>query len=106
MLQSQQYYLPILHQPIAFDELMKKDFDNKLIAHCEEDISRSKINNFQLSTLNSQLIAIGPEGDFTLEEIKLAVQQNFKSISLGKNRLRTETAGLVAVTLLQHLCEK
>ena len=49
------------------------------------------------------LILIGPEGDFDLEEIKLAISKGFEPISLGKSRLRTETAGLAAVQMLQIL---
>jgi 16S rRNA (uracil1498-N3)-methyltransferase len=48
----------------------------------------------------SGTILIGPEGDFTIEEIELALQKNFKPASLGAYRLRTETAGIVAATLL------
>ena len=47
--------------------------------------------------MKSQLIVVGPEGDFTLEELKLAEENNFKMISLGQNRLRTETACIVGI---------
>lgn len=100
MLQSQQYHLPNLHDPIFFKELCSQEFDNKFIAHCENEINKEQLNQVQLNS--STIIAIGPEGDFTTEEIEQALQQNFKSVSLGNNRLRTETAGLVAVTLLHN----
>lgn len=103
MLQSQQSFVPLLHNPIAFDELIKKEYNQKLIAHCEVGLERMEINHCQPSAFKSQLILIGPEGDFTSQEIEAALQQNFKSVSLGKNRLRTETAGLVAVTLLSYV---
>ena len=102
MLQSQQYHLPPLHEPMTFTEILKLEFDNKLIAHCEKEIIRKEIVECQDLVKGSTLICIGPEGDFTIEEIEEALQQNFKSVSLGKNRLRTETAGLVAVTLLNY----
>jgi len=102
MLQSQQYHFPVLYEPQPFNKIIAQTFDNKLIAHCDSNIERHAISNSTFNIQHSTLIAIGPEGDFTNEEIKLALQQNFKSISLGKNRLRTETAGLVAVTLLHH----
>lgn len=105
MLQSQQYHLPILHEPTTFSELIAMQFDNKFIAHCEEGINRIELSNAKLNTNNSTLIAIGPEGDFTPKEIEDALQQNFKSVRLGKNRLRTETAGLVSVTLLHHYAQ-
>ena len=106
MLQSQQYFLPILHKELAFSNLLNLDFDTKLIAHCDTNLQREPlIMDSKLKTNNSKLIIIGPEGDFTTEEIQQALQQNFKSITLGKNRLRTETAGLVAVTLLNHYAQ-
>lgn len=100
MLQSQQYHLPKLHEPKSFDEVLKIEADNKLIAHCEESFEKEQLNNSTKD--HSTIILIGPEGDFTPEEIAQALQQKFKSVRLGNNRLRTETAGLVAVTLLQH----
>ncbi len=103
MLQSQQYHLPILHEPTSFEEVIKIEAGNKFIAHCENDTEKKHLNLYcHPEPVEGQLILIGPEGDFTTEEIEQASQQNFKSVSLGNNRLRTETAGLVAVTLLQH----
>ena len=100
MLQSQQYHLPVLHEPASFEEILKIEAGKKLIAHCEQDFDKQGVNNS--TNVNSTIILIGPEGDFTTDEIERALQQNFKSVRLGNNRLRTETAGLVAVTLLQH----
>jgi 16S rRNA (uracil1498-N3)-methyltransferase len=61
----------------------------------------------QIAAANkSSLILIGPEGDFTKEEVSLCIQQNCKPVSLGNNRLRTETAGLVAVTILNQIESK
>jgi 16S rRNA (uracil1498-N3)-methyltransferase len=53
-----------------------------------------------MSNTASQIILIGPEGDFTHEEIQTALKNNFVPVSLGNTRLRTETAGMVAATLL------
>jgi 16S rRNA (uracil1498-N3)-methyltransferase len=52
-------------------------------------------------TLPSQIILIGPEGDFTGEEVQLAIQNHFDAVSLGYTRLRAETAGVVAATILK-----
>ena len=52
------------------------------------------------------LILVGPEGDFSVDEVDLALKNGFQSISLGENRLRTETAGLVAVTIAQFALRK
>ncbi len=102
MLQSQQTWLPVLHQPQQFNNVIIKQFSNysKYIAHCESEATKQPLHS-QLSTFNSQLILIGPEGDFTAKEIELALQNNFMPVSLGNTRLRTETAGMVAATLLR-----
>jgi 16S rRNA (uracil1498-N3)-methyltransferase len=100
MLQSQQCWLPVLHEPTKFNELIKSSVQQqKFIAHCMDGAKRSlaDLNNQPLS---SKIILIGPEGDFTNDEIELALQNDFAPVSLGKTRLRTETAGMVAATLL------
>jgi 16S rRNA (uracil1498-N3)-methyltransferase len=106
MLQSQQTWLPVLHQPVDFRILLEGskpiqelDKQQKFIAHCENEETRQQLMS-QVSTFNSQLICIGPEGDFTLAEIELALQHNFIPVSLGETRLRTETAGVVAAVIL------
>ena len=103
MLQSQQCWLPVLHEPTKFNELIKSSAQQqKFIAHCIDDAKRSlaELNN---QSLSSKIILIGPEGDFTAEEIKLALNNHFSAVSLGETRLRTETAGIVAATLLVNL---
>ncbi len=99
MLQSQQCWLPVLHQPVEFDKAVKTiSSDLKLIAHCEDVTAKNNLSTLQL--LNSSTILIGPEGDFTPSEIEQALLHNFKPVSLGETRLRTETAGVVAAVLL------
>jgi 16S rRNA (uracil1498-N3)-methyltransferase len=99
MLQSQQFYLPDLQEPQQFDDLVKRSNDpQRLIAHCLPD---QKQELHQVMQANKDtIILIGPEGDFTREEIDLALAQGFTPVSLGNTRLRTETAGLVAVVLM------
>ncbi len=76
-------------------DFIKQEFDGaKYIAHCE-DIEKTELKN--MPKAKKTLILIGPEGDFSQKEIGIALQNNFKSVSLGKSRLRTETAGIVAV---------
>ncbi|MBL0232088.1 MAG: 16S rRNA (uracil(1498)-N(3))-methyltransferase [Chitinophagaceae bacterium] len=98
MLQSQQCWLPELLEPIRFEEMesWSSQVENKFIAHCmpEYRFSLSK-----LPAVEKGLIAIGPEGDFSHKEIQLAVEKNFTPVLLGDNRLRTETAGMVAAAL-------
>lgn len=101
MLQSHQAWMPILHEPISFEKLILTDkSESKFIAHCEMDEKKHLLNSISKSL--SSIMLIGPEGDFTATEIELALKNNFIPVSLGENRLRTETAGMVAVTLLNH----
>jgi 16S rRNA (uracil1498-N3)-methyltransferase len=98
MLQSQQTWLPILHEPVTVDQvILSPDYSTKLIAHCEEAI-KTPLQN--IGSTENTIILIGPEGDFTTDEISLATANNFIEVSLGNTRLRTETAGVVAATLL------
>lgn len=99
MLQSQQCWLPILHEPTEFEKVIHLSFEQKFIAHCGES-NKQSLSSQQLNNSPSQLILIGPEGDFTYEEIESALKNNFVAVSLGNTRLRTETAGMVAATLL------
>lgn len=101
MLQSQQTWLPVLHEPVKFENLKMMQFENalKLIAHCEET-EKNSFSNFQIDQFDNSIILIGPEGDFTNAEIESVLQQNYIPVTLGETRLRTETAAVVAATLL------
>lgn len=102
MLQSQQTFLPQLHQPKKFDVFINESFDGlKLIAHCA-DQKKQTLKDFTDQKTN-KLILIGPEGDFSSTEIESALKQNFIPVSLGNTRLRSETAGIVAVTFLNGI---
>ena len=101
MLQSQQTWLPVLHAPTKFNDVVKQATQQKkMIAHCEEEKSKVQLAQQPVNSLTAQLILIGPEGDFTSEEIEQALQNNFMAVALGNTRLRTETAGVVAAALL------
>ena len=104
MLQSQQTWLPVLHQPTKYTDLLTRQFVdcNKFIAHCEEE-KKQPLTNQLINQSTNQLILIGPEGDFTKQEIELALQNNFVPVTLGNTRLRSETAGVVGATLLCNL---
>ena len=102
MLQSQQTFLPVLQEPIKLTDVINKAIqEQKFIAHCEDENNKVQLASKLLSFSTSKLILIGPEGDFTKEEIHLALQNNFTPVALGNTRLRTETAGMVAATLLR-----
>lgn len=99
MLQSQQVWLPRLLEPLSFRKAMEQlECPQKFIAHCLED---KKELREQLLPQTDALILIGPEGDFTREEIDLALLHRYLPVSLGNTRLRTETAGMVAAVLLK-----
>lgn len=103
MLQSQQTWMPVLHEPMKFENLKMMQFENavKLIAHCEETEKKSLTNILSEVEGSNCIILIGPEGDFTPAEIELAIANHYKPVMLGETRLRTETAAVVAATLLK-----
>jgi 16S rRNA (uracil1498-N3)-methyltransferase len=99
MIQSQQVWLPHLSEPIAFDKLINEyTAGQKLIAHCAPQ-DKSNIKNLTVS--DDCILLIGPEGDFSVKEIELALSKNYQAIHLGPTRLRTETAGLFALSVLK-----
>lgn len=99
MLQSQQVWLPVLHEPVSFSDLPFSQYAShqKFIAHCEEG-NKTPLTHQSINQLT--IILIGPEGDFTAAEIALAMNKGFMPVALGHTRLRTETAGVAAATLL------
>jgi 16S rRNA (uracil1498-N3)-methyltransferase len=104
MLQSQQCWLPVLHEPIAYELLFRQEevanMSQKFIAHCIEEEKRN-LADLVNESLPSQIILIGPEGDFTPAEIELAIHHHFDAVTLGETRLRAETAGMVAAAILK-----
>lgn len=104
MKQSLKAFLPQLDELTRFNDLIRQPFEGqKFIAHCE-DQHRDLLKNLIIPNQKS-LILIGPEGDFSPEEIQAAVQSGFKPVSLGNSRLRTETAGVVACHTVNLLNE-
>jgi 16S rRNA (uracil1498-N3)-methyltransferase len=99
MIQSQQAWLPILHSPTTFADCIKSlQGAQKLIAHCEPT---QKTSIKELKTSDDCVLLIGPEGDFSPHEIEEAINQQFQAIHLGNTRLRTETAGIFALSVLK-----
>ncbi|MEG1006249.1 MAG: 16S rRNA (uracil(1498)-N(3))-methyltransferase [Bacteroides sp.] len=95
MKQSLKARLPKLNPMIDFDKFIEQKFDGqKFIAHCYEGEKPLLKDVFKRG--EDTLVLIGPEGDFSEEEVKKALDKGFVAISLGKSRLRTETAALVA----------
>jgi 16S rRNA (uracil1498-N3)-methyltransferase len=101
--QSLQAYHPLIHPAIAFDKFLKQDFNaEKMIAHCIDDEQRVFMNEV-VKPGSRYLVLIGPEGDFSPEEIRMALDAGFTPLTLGKTRLRTETAGLAACFELNYI---
>ncbi|HEY5406700.1 MAG TPA: RsmE family RNA methyltransferase [Ginsengibacter sp.] len=99
MLQSQQAWLPKLHETVKFKVLIEdQSYENKYIAHCIDD--KKNLLSTEITSSGNQIMLIGPEGDFTKEEVATALKNNYIPVSLGETRLRTETAGIVAAVLL------
>ena len=101
LIQSQQVWMPVLQEPQSFIPWIEQvQADQKFIAHCEPGAKR-KLSQMVDPNLFSQLILIGPEGDFSEEEIRLATQNRFTAVELGDNRLRSETAAVAAAAVLK-----
>ena len=98
MKQSLQTFLPKLNRPVSCREFLGNDVSTglKFIAHCQ-DGEKMELKRKMIAD-NDATILIGPEGDFSKEEIDLAKEKGYTPISLGRNRLRTETAAIVACT--------
>ncbi|MBT3621243.1 MAG: 16S rRNA (uracil(1498)-N(3))-methyltransferase [Flavobacteriales bacterium] len=95
MKQSLKFHLPKLNEAISLKDFLKQDFKgNKYIAHCEDG---KKVALRTEDKVAKTTILIGPEGDFSTKEIDMALQNQYKAVSLGTSRLRTETAGIVAI---------
>lgn len=95
MKQSLHYFLPKLNEPVAFKDFIKQQHRGTLcIAHCEETEKNSLKS--VLKPDEDFTILIGPEGDFSEKEVKLALKNRYIPVMLGNTRLRTETAAIVA----------
>ena len=102
MKQSRKAWKPIVNNMLSFEDFMQKEVTGqKFICHCYNEIEKtdffSNINN--LGLFEDITVLIGPEGDFSINEVHQALQQQYKSTTLGNSRLRTETAGLAAVLM-------
>ncbi|GAB4094211.1 RsmE family RNA methyltransferase [Flaviaesturariibacter terrae] len=101
MLQSQQCWMPLLREPVVFPEVLKQEGTQRFIAHCLDTGRRELAAVLQPGT--DRVLLIGPEGDFTPNEIEDAIAAGYVPVTLGDTRLRTETAGMVGSVLLRLL---
>lgn len=98
MKQSLKAYLPKINDLTSFENIVTKiKSENKFIAHLTDDAKPLKS---LIESKNDFFLMIGPEGDFSKEEVVLAQSIGFQVVTLGSSRLRTETAGVVACTII------
>lgn len=99
LIQSRQYHLPVLHEMLSLKQAVSghKETVQKLIGHCTEEAGVERLPLPELMQKQKEtIILIGPEGDFTKEEISFCLENGFRGVNLGHQRLRTETAALAA----------
>ena len=102
--QSHKAYKPQLHEIESFKAFIHEPREGrKFIAHCYEEVPRSYLFEELKKDGGTEdtTVMIGPEGDFSIEEVKMAVEAGWQSVHLGESRLRTETAGLSAIMMMQ-----
>lgn len=102
--QSHKAWKPVLNEMTAFKRFIEQPRSGlKYIAHCYDEIPRTNLfDELRKHADESEItVMIGPEGDFSIEEVKQAIDKGYLSVNLGTSRLRTETAGLSAVMMMQ-----
>ena len=102
--QSHKAWMPVLNEMTSFKTFIQQPrMGRKYIAHCYEEIPRTYLFDALCKPSDSEdaTVLIGPEGDFSIDEVRQAVAAGYQSVHLGKSRLRTETAGLSAVMMMQ-----
>lgn len=104
MKQSHKAFKPEINEMVAFKSFINAPREGRrYIAHCYEEVPRSYLFEELQKTSGKEdaTVMIGPEGDFSIEEVKMAVDAGWISVHLGESRLRTETAGLSAIMMMQ-----
>lgn len=103
--QSRKAWMPTISDMVDFEDFVTSHNNGKrFIAHCYEEISKKLLSAELLGKQDEGediIVMIGPEGDFSIDEVRLAMSNGFESVSLGESRLRTETAGMVAAEIMQ-----
>ena len=104
MKQSRKAWKPELNDMQSFVSFIRNHSEGRrFIAHCYDEVPRTNLFDElrHVSPSDNILVMVGPEGDFSIDEVRQAVDAGFVSVDLGKSRLRTETAGLAAVMMMQ-----
>jgi 16S rRNA (uracil1498-N3)-methyltransferase len=103
MKQSLKSTLTILNEPCMFHDFIKNNHtETRMIAHCSSEFPKSRIGDVYTAG-NNALLLIGPEGDFSKEEIITAISSGYNSVHLGSSRLRSETAGIAACHSIYYI---
>ena len=102
MKQSRKAWKPVVNEMQDFKTFIAHHTaGRRYIAHCYDEVERRSLFEELRKDSTDVLVLVGPEGDFSIEEVRMAVDAGFVSVDLGKSRLRTETAGLAAVMMMQ-----
>jgi len=105
--QSRKPIMPEVNELVDFKTFIQQPYSGKkFICHCYDEIKKAELfnllnDNGEKELPDDVLILVGPEGDFSIDEVRMAIDNGFQSVTLGNFRLRTETAGLIAVTMAQ-----
>ena len=105
--QSRKAWMPVLNEMQSFSSFVAShQTGRRYIAHCYDEVERINLfdelrRSFSEHADEEVIVMVGPEGDFSIDEVRMAVKAGFVSVDLGKSRLRTETAGLSAVMMMQ-----
>lgn len=103
MKQSRKPWKPVVNHMTHFKDFVSQPREGrKFIAHCYEEVERKYLfDELKVKASDEVTILIGPEGDFSIDEVRMAIENGYESVSLGKSRLRTETAALGATMMAQ-----
>lgn len=102
--QSHKAWKPVINEMVPLKHFLTREFPGRrFIAHCYEEIPRTYLFDElrQMPADEDTTVLIGPEGDFSIEEVRAALKAGYQSVHLGESRLRTETAGFAAVMMMQ-----
>ena len=107
MKQSHKAWKPVIREMMPFKRFLEEPLSGrKFIAHCYDEIPRTSLFDelrtlYRTSPSEDVTVLVGPEGDFSIDEVRLALEAGYQSVHLGASRLRTETAGLTSVMMMQ-----
>ena len=108
--QSHKAWKPVINEMVSFKRFLEESREGaKFIAHCYDEVPRTYLFDelrtiYATSPSEPVTVLVGPEGDFSIDEVQQAIEAGYRSVHLGPSRLRTETAGLTSV-MMMHLAK-